>query len=86
MESSVKVKVQFTLEQATKAQRGSRSIAYSFFNLGTRWGWVVNVTLRPLYLGEREPVPVVEEAGCVPGPVLTGFDPRAVQSVASHTD
>jgi len=37
----VKVKVNFTLEQATKAQRGSR------------WGWVVKATARPLYLWER---------------------------------
>jgi hypothetical protein len=39
----VKVKVQFTPEQATKAQRGSRGIAL-LFNLGARWGWVVNST------------------------------------------
>jgi hypothetical protein len=46
-----KVKVKFTLEQATKAQRGSRGTAqlYSFLNLGVRWGWVVNATPRPLY-------------------------------------
>jgi len=31
-------KVKFTIEQATKAQRGSRGIALLFFNLGTRWG------------------------------------------------
>ena len=31
----VKVKVKFTLEQTTKAQRGSRGRAL-FFNLGTR--------------------------------------------------
>jgi predicted secreted Zn-dependent protease len=36
----VTVKVKFTLEQNTKAQRGSRSIALLFFNLGTKWGWV----------------------------------------------
>jgi hypothetical protein len=41
-------KVKFTLEQAAKAQRGSRGIAL-VFNLGARWGWVVNDTLRPLY-------------------------------------
>jgi len=29
----------FTLEQATKAQRGSRGIAPSFFNLDARWVW-----------------------------------------------
>jgi hypothetical protein len=34
----VKVKVKFTLEQATKAKRGSRGIAKLFFNLGARWG------------------------------------------------
>jgi hypothetical protein len=33
-----KVKVKVTLEQATKAQRGSRGIAYPFFNLGVRRG------------------------------------------------
>jgi hypothetical protein len=30
----VRVKVNFTLEQITKAQRGSRGIALPFFNLG----------------------------------------------------
>ena len=30
-----KVKVKFTLEQATKAQRGSRGIALPFFNFGS---------------------------------------------------
>ena len=36
----VKVKTNLTLEQATKAQRGRRSIALLFFNFGTRWsGW-----------------------------------------------
>jgi hypothetical protein len=43
---------------------------------------------RPLYLRERDPVPIAEEAGCAPGPVWTGeekltppprFDPRTVQ-------
>jgi hypothetical protein len=33
-----KVKVQFTLEQATKAQREVEAQLYSFFNLGARWG------------------------------------------------
>jgi hypothetical protein len=42
---------------------------YSFFNLGARWGWVVNVTPRPLYPRERDPVPIVQEAGWVPRPV-----------------
>jgi hypothetical protein len=43
------MKVKFTLEQAMKAQRGLEVWLYSFFNLGARWGWVVNSTPRPLY-------------------------------------
>jgi len=39
---------------------------YSFFNLGTRWGWVVNVTPRPLYPRERETVLTVQEARWAP--------------------
>jgi hypothetical protein len=43
--------------------------------------------------GERDPVPIVQEAGWAPGPVWTGaenlaphrgFDPRTVQPVASR--
>ena len=44
---------------------------YSSFNLGSRWGWVVNVTPRPLYPREWELVPIVQEAGWVSGPVGT---------------
>ena len=43
------IKVKFTLEEATKAQRGSNVILYSFFNLGARRGWVVSATSRPFY-------------------------------------
>ena len=55
----------------------------------------VNVTLRPLYPWERDPVPVVQEAGWDVVQVWTGaenlassgFDPRSVQPVASlYTD
>jgi hypothetical protein len=49
----IKVKPTFTLEQATKAQKGSRGIAYSFFNLGDIWWWVVNATPWPFYPRER---------------------------------
>jgi hypothetical protein len=52
----------------------------------------------PLHPREREPVPIVQEAGWTPGPVCTaaknlspteispppGFDPRTVQPVASR--
>jgi hypothetical protein len=36
----VKIKVKFTIAQATKAQRGSRGMAIFYFNLGARWRWV----------------------------------------------
>jgi hypothetical protein len=53
-----KVKVKFTLEQATKAQRWSRGVTLLFFNLGARWGgWS---TLRPGDFTPRKyPVPSV---------------------------
>ena len=37
------VKVKLTLEQTMEAQRGRglEVYFYSFFNLGTRWGWPV---------------------------------------------
>jgi len=39
-----------------QAQTGRRDIALPFLYLGTRWGWVVNATPRPLYHRERNPV------------------------------
>jgi hypothetical protein len=45
---------------------------YSFFNLGIRWGWVVNATFRPLYLWERDTVTIVQEPGWAPGTIWTG--------------
>jgi hypothetical protein len=49
----IKVKVKFTLEKATKAQRWSRRIGCSFFNLGDRQGSVINAKPRPLFLRQR---------------------------------
>jgi len=51
----VKIKVKFTLEQATKAQKGSRGIAV-LFNLGARWGGCS--TPRPgRFTPGKDPVP-----------------------------
>ena len=49
----VKVKVKFTLEQATKAQRGSRGIALLLLQLRRWMRLVVNATPSPLYPQER---------------------------------
>ena len=71
---------------------GVEVLLYSFFNLGTRRGWVVNSAPRPLYPWEREPLPIAQEAGWAPGPVWKGvekispppgFDPRNGQPVAN---
>jgi hypothetical protein len=48
-------------------------------------------TPRPLYPRERDPLPIVQEAGWAPGAVSTGaenlplpgFDPRTIQPVAT---
>jgi len=51
---NVKLKVKFTPEQATKAQKGSRSVyTYSLLNLDARCGWAAIATLRPFYPWER---------------------------------
>ena len=34
----------------------------------------MNATPRPLYFRERDPVPIVQEAGWAPGPVWTGAE------------
>lgn len=62
-------KLKFTIEQTTKAQRGSRGVAVLFLNLAARRGWVVNATPWSLYAWVRDVVPIVKEAGWVPGPV-----------------
>jgi hypothetical protein len=74
------------------AHRGSRDIALPFLDHGTRRGWGVSVTPWPLFTPRKDPVPIVQEAELVPGPVWTGavnlaspvFDPRTVQPVASR--
>ena len=70
---STPVKVKFSLEQGTKAQKGVEVQLYSFFNLGTRWD--ERSTPRPdRFTPEKEPVPIVQEAGWAPGPVWTGAE------------
>jgi hypothetical protein len=73
-------KVNCTLVQALRlctgrrAHRGSRGIALPFHDHGTRRGWGVSVTPRPLFTPGKDPVPIVQEAGWAPGPVWTGAE------------
>ena len=46
-------------------------------------GWVINVTPRPLYPRERDPVLTVQEAGWAPGPVGTGGENLALTGIGS---
>jgi hypothetical protein len=58
---------------------------YSFSILGTWWGLVVNVTSRPLYSRERDPVPIMEEAGWIAGRVWTGAEGVAFNGIHART-
>jgi hypothetical protein len=72
------IKVKVTLVQALRlctgrtAHRRSRGIALLFHDHGTRKGWGVSVTPRPLFTPGKDPVPIVQEAGWAQGPVWTG--------------
>jgi hypothetical protein len=54
----VKVKVKVTLEQAPKAQSGSRGIALLFLTSALIGGWVVKATPRPFYPRETDLVAI----------------------------
>jgi hypothetical protein len=87
-----------TLAQALRlftgptAHRGSRGIALPFLDNGTKRGWGVSVTPRPLFTPEKTRYPLYRRMGgpqsrsgevrkILPPP---GFDPRTVQPVASR--
>jgi len=64
------------------AHRGSTGIALLFLDHGTRRGWV-SVTPRPLFIPEKDPVPIVQEDGWAPGPVWTGAENLAPTGIES---
>jgi hypothetical protein len=84
-------KVKVTLKQAYRTQRRSSCIVLLYFNLGTRWGWVVNTTPQALY-PRNGPGPIIQEARCTlsrservrKNSLPLGFDPRNVQPIASR--
>ena len=61
-----KVKVKFTLEQATKPQRGVQSYSSTLSLTSALDGAVL--------LRERDAVPILQEVGWAPGPVWTGAE------------
>jgi len=83
----VKVKVQFTVEQTTKVQRGSRGTAVLVFNLCARGGWIVSTTTQSLYLRERPDRPQGRTGWVWKISPPKGFDARTAHPVASlYTD
>jgi hypothetical protein len=65
------------------AHRVSRGIALVCHDDSTRRGLGVSVTPRPLFTPEKDPVPIVQEAGWVPGPVWTGAENLAPTGIRS---
>ena len=69
------------------AHTGSRGIAPLFLDQGTRRGWGVSITPRPLFTPGKDPVPIVQEAEWAQGAenlAPTGIRPRTVQPVISR--
>jgi hypothetical protein len=85
----VNVKVKHTTVQALRlctgrtAHRGSRGIALPFHDHGTRRGWGVSVTPRPLFTPGKDPVPIAQEAEWAPGAVWTGAENFAHTGIRS---
>jgi hypothetical protein len=65
------------------AHRGSKGIVLLFHDHGTRRGWGISVTPRPLFTPGKDPVPIVQKAGWTLGPVWTSAEnlaPTGIQT------
>ena len=58
---------------------------YSFFNIGSKLGWVFNAMPRPLYPRERDLLYIVWGIGWAPGSVWTGAENLAPTEIRSRT-
>ena len=67
-----------------KAHRQGRGITVLLHNLGTRRVWVVSTMPRPLRLLERDPVPIVQEAGWAAGLIWMGVESLAHKGVQTQ--
>ena len=85
----LKVKVKRTLVQALRlctgrtAHRRSRVITLPFHDHGTRSGWGVSVTPRPLFSPGKDPALIFQDVGWAPGPVWTGAENLAPTGIRS---
>jgi hypothetical protein len=67
------------------AHRWSRGLDLFFLDHGTRRGCGFSVTPRPLFTPRKDLVPIVQEAGWVPGPVWTGAENLSPTGIRSWT-
>ena len=72
----IKKKVKWSRYRPGVAQRVGRGIALFFHDRGTRRWWVVSSTPRPHFTPGKDPVPILQEVGWVPGPVWKGGKSR----------
>ena len=83
------IKVRCTLVQALRlctgrtARMESRGIAPLCLDRGTRRGWGVGVTPRPIFTSGKDPVPIVQEAGWAAGPGWIGAENLAPTGIRS---
>jgi len=79
-QSKTSGKKKCTLVQALRLYTGRTAhrigtvIALLFLDHGTRRGWGVSVTPRPLFTPRKDSVPIAQTAGWAPGPVWTGAE------------
>ena len=65
------------------AHMGSRGVVLPFHDHGTRRGWGVNFTPRPLFTTVKDLVSIVWLDGWAPGPVWTGAENLASTGIRS---
>jgi len=69
-------KVKWSSYRPGVAQRVGWGIDLPFHDRGTRKGWMVSSTPWPHFTPGKDPVPILQEAGCTPGPVWKGEKSR----------
>jgi hypothetical protein len=57
-----------------KVLRGRKAIAPLSLSHQSKEGWIVNTTTQLLHHEERDPVPIIQETGWVPGQVWMGME------------
>jgi len=70
------IKIKCSSYRPGMAHSVGRGIALLFHDPSIRRGWVVSSMPRPHFTPKKYTIPIVQEAGCAPGPVWTGGKSR----------